>query len=191
MARGMAAHEEEYVYRTDGRRFGKGIAIIVIVMAVGAAIQLSYSGLWHEFPPLNQLKLAKATTVAGGPVKPTGVEHTYNLAFTESADLRTLGFNAPKGDPNSNPPIEVNAGDTVIINIQNNGKMPHAFGVVSDPDNPVSIVFNAKFKSPDNPILPKESGTVKFVADTAGHYYYICTVPGHAALGMKGDLIVD
>ncbi len=189
----MAAHEEDYVYRTDGKRFGKGLAIIVIVMAVGAAIQLSYSDLWHKYPPLNQLKLAKQTTAAAvGPVKPTGVVHTYNLAFTETSDLRTLGFNAPKGDPNANPPIEVKAGDTVIINVVNNGKMPHAFGVVSDPDNPNTIAFpDAKFKSPDNPILHGESGTVKFVADTPGHYYYICTVPGHAALGMKGDLVVE
>ncbi|RMF30463.1 MAG: hypothetical protein D6752_04035, partial [Candidatus Nitrosothermus koennekii] len=32
---------------------------------------------------------------------------------------------------------------------------------------------------------------VTFTADTPGTYYYICLVPGHAALGMQGKFIVE
>ena len=320
----MTTDEESRITRTSRSRFGKGLAVIVIIMAIGAGIQLAYSDFWHKYPPGNvllhqegpkgecpvaagskefQLRFTesadfrnlgfngiagesganpdivvnlcdkvtikvenggkmphafgvvsnpedpntiqfkasfksasdpirpgergeviftptkegvyfyictvpghalqgmqgkfivkKAEGTAGGAgesAKPTGISHTFDLAFTESADFRNLGFDAPSGEPNANPEIRVKAGDSITINIVNNGKMPHAFGVVSDPDEPISIVFNAKFKSPDNPILKGQNGSVTFIADKPGHYYYICTVPGHALQGMKGDFIVE
>ena len=319
----MTTGEESPIKRTDRSRLAKGLAVIVIVMAIGAGIHLAFSDFWHKFPPANQLKTqekkgpetvvstgvnvevqlrftesadfrtlgfngvagspganpeisvnvgdkvtikvenggkmphafgvvsnpddpntivfsaafksandpikpgekgevtftptkegeyfyictvpghaalgmkGKVTvtkaggTAAAGPVKPTGISQSFDLAFTESADLRTLGFNAPNGGPNANPEIMVKAGDSVTINVVNNGKMPHAFGIVSDPDEPVTIVFSAKFKSPDNPILKGQNGSVTFIADKPGNYFYICTVPGHAALGMKGNFIVE
>jgi len=320
----MTTGEESHIPRTTSNRLAKGVAIVVILMAIGAGINLAFSDFMHKFPPANQLKpqetkggesvvstgvtrefqlrfvesadfrnlgfnavageaganpdiivnvgdkvtvevenggkmphafgvvsdpedpntvvfkaafksasdpiksgesgeitftptkegeyfyictvpghslqgmkgkfIVKKAEGAGGavaPAKPTGISHTFDLAFSESADLRTLGFNAPSGEPNANPEIMVKAGDSVTINIANNGKMPHAFGVVSDPDEPVTIVFDAKFKSPDNPILKGQNGSVTFIADKPGHYFYICTVPGHALQGMKGDFIVE
>ena len=320
----MTTDEESHITRTSRSRFGKGLAVIIIIMAIGAGIQVAYSDFWHKFPPANQLQVhegpkgecaaagaskefqlrftesadfrnlgfngiagesganpdivvsvcdnvtievenggkmphafgvvsnpedpntiqfkasfksasdpirpgehgevrftptkageyfyictvpghalqgmqgkfivKKAGETAGGAgesVKPTGISHTFDLAFTETADLRTLGFNAPSGEANSNPEIRVKAGDSITVNVINNGKMPHAFGVVSDPDEPVTVVFNAKIKSADNPILKGQSGSVTFAADKPGHYYYICTVPGHALQGMKGDFIVE
>ena len=39
---------------------------------------------------------------------------------------------------------------------------------------------------------PRESDTIHFAAPTApGHYPYICSFPGHAQVGMKGELIVE
>ncbi|HEX9845145.1 MAG TPA: plastocyanin/azurin family copper-binding protein, partial [Candidatus Nitrosotenuis sp.] len=46
-------------------------------------------------------------------------------------------------------------------------------------------------KSANNPMKPGESGEVTFTAGAPGTYYYICTVPGHSALGMKGSFIVE
>lgn len=321
----MTTGEESPITRTSSSRFAKGLAVIIIVMAIGAGINLAFSDFWHKFPPANQLKVQEvkggesvvstgvtrefqlrftesadfrtlgfngvageaganqdivvnvgdmvtikvenggkmphafgvvsnpedpntivfktafksasdpikagergevtftptkegeyfyictvpghslqgmqgkfivkkaegASTGSVAPVKPTGMSHTFDLAFTESADLRTLGFNAPKGEPSANPEFRVKAGDSITFNVVNNGKMPHAFGIVTDPENPNSIVFNAKIKSADNPILKGQTGSVTFIADKPGHYFYICTVPGHPLQGMQGDFIVE
>jgi nitrite reductase (NO-forming) len=183
----MTTEEESHIVRTNSSRMAKGIAIIVVVMAIGAAINLGMGDFWHKFPPPNQLKVAAEQPTV---VTPTGKTVELSLTFVESADLRTLGFNKPAGEEGANPDVEVTVGDKVIIHATNGGKMPHAFGVVSNPEDPNSIVFNAKIKSADNPILKGESGTIEFMPDKEGEYYYICTVPGHALLGMQGKLIV-
>jgi nitrite reductase (NO-forming) len=181
--------EEESPIRTTGGRFGKGLAIIVVIMAIGAAVHLGMGDFWNKFPPLGTLAVPETPT--GGGVTPTGVTVEKTLTFTESADFRTLGFNNPAGEEGSNPDIVVNAGDKVIIKVVNGGAMPHAFGVVTDPDDPSSVVFKSGIGSPDNPLLRGKEASVEFMPDKPGEYDYICTVPGHAALGMKGKFIVN
>lgn len=39
-------------------------------------------------------------------------------------------------------------------------------------------------------IQPGKSATLKVVFTKAGHYRYLCTVPGHAAQGMQGTFVV-
>jgi len=39
-------------------------------------------------------------------------------------------------------------------------------------------------------IQPGKSATLKVVFTKAGHYKYLCTVPGHAANGMQGTFVV-
>jgi nitrite reductase (NO-forming) len=122
---------------------------------------------------------------------PTGVSHDFDLNFVESADFRTLAFNALPGEEGHNPKITVKSGDTVTIRTANNGKSFHSFGIVSDVDDPNSLVFNSAIRSANNPLKPGETGEVTFTAGAPGSYHYICTVPGHAALGMQGDFIVE
>ena len=122
---------------------------------------------------------------------PTGVSHTFDLNFVESADFKTLAFNALPGEQGHNPEIKVKSGDTVTIKSANNGISFHSFGVVSNPDDVNSIVFNSAIGSMNNPIKPKEAKEVTFTAGAPGSYAYICTVPGHAALGMHGNFIVE
>lgn len=38
---------------------------------------------------------------------------------------------------------------------------------------------------------PGASATLTYTFKTKGSYEYLCTVPGHAAAGMKGDLKVS
>ncbi len=122
---------------------------------------------------------------------PTGVSHNFDLNFVESADFKQLAFNALAGEEGHNPEIKVKSGDTVTIKSANHGKSFHALGVVSDADDPNSVVFNAAIKSANSPMKPGESGEVTFTAGAPGAYHYICTVPGHAALGMQGNFIVE
>lgn len=127
----------------------------------------------------------------GGTVPATGKKVSFSLSFEISSDFSKYGFNAPIGSPGANPDIKVHSGDTVTIHLSNPSKSFHAFGVVTDPDNPSSVLWKSAFKSPSNPMKPGEKGDVTFVAGTPGLYHYICTVPGHAALGMKGNFIVE
>ena len=122
---------------------------------------------------------------------PTGVSHDLTLDFVESSDFRTLAFNALPGEPGSNPEIRVNSGDEVTVTTINAGKSFHAFGVVSNPDDFNSVIFDSAIAAATNPLKPGESGDVTFLAGAPGTYYYICTVPGHALQGMQGSFIVE
>lgn len=131
-----------------------------------------------------------ATETTGAEVKPTGNKVEFTMSFEMSNDFKTYAFNALSG-PDSNPDIKVKSGDTVTIHIKNPSKSFHAFGVVVDVSNPSSILWNSAVATPDNPLKPGKSGDVTFVAGAPGTYHYICTVPGHAELGMQGKFIVE
>ena len=131
---------------------------------------------------------------AGAPAAaapPTGVSHDITMDFVESDDFRTLAFDALPGEEGSNPEIRVNSGDEVTITTVNAGKSFHAFGVVTNPDDFNSVVFDSAIAAATNPLKPGESGSVTFLAGAPGTYYYICTVPGHALQGMQGSFIVE
>jgi nitrite reductase (NO-forming) len=131
---------------------------------------------------------------AGAPAAaapPTGVSHDITFDFVESSDFRTLAFNALPGEEGSNPEVRVNSGDEVTITTINAGKSFHAFGVVSDPDDFNSVIFDSAIAAATSPLKPGESGEVTFLAGAPGTYYYICTVPGHALQGMQGSFIVE
>src|SRR5579864_6523369 len=130
-------------------------------------------------------------SASGAAVAPTGNKVEFSLSFVMSADFKDYAFNALTGQPGHNPDITVKSGDTVTIHIKNDSTSFHAFGIVTDPEDPSSIVWNASYKSPDNPMKPHETGDVTFVAGAPGTYHYICTVPGHADLGMNGKFIVQ
>src|SRR5574340_815747 len=132
-----------------------------------------------------------STAASGAEVKPTGNKVEFTVSFVMSADFKQYAFNALPGQPGSNPDIKVKSGDTVTIHVKNDSKSFHAFGVVTDPNDPSSVVWNSAFGTPDNPMKPRKSGDVTFVAGAPGTYHYICTVPGHAALGMDAKFIVQ
>ena len=131
-----------------------------------------------------------AAGASGAVVAPTGNKVEFSLSFVMSSDFKQYAFNALPGQPGTNPDIKVKPGDTVTIHVKNDSKSFHAFGVVVDPDNPNAVLWNSEAGTADQPLKPGESKDVTFVAGAAGTYHYICTVPGHAALGMDGKFIV-
>ena len=64
---------------------------------------------------------------------------------------------------------------TVVFRVVNHGKLAHDFKI-------------AGRKTPI--IKPGKSAVLRVVFRKAGRYRYVCTVPGHAAAGMKGVLKV-
>ena len=122
---------------------------------------------------------------------PTGISHEFTFNFVESDDFRTLAFNALPGEDGHNPEIRVNSGDEVTITANNMGKSFHAFGVVSNPEDFNSVIWDSAIAAMASPLKPGEGGSTTFIAGAPGTYYYICTVPGHALQGMQGSFIVE
>jgi len=122
---------------------------------------------------------------------PTGVHHDFSVSFIESSDFKTFAFNALPGEEGHNPEFKVKSGDEITFSVTNNGKSFHAFGIVSDPENVNSVLWNSAIAAASNPIKPGQGGSVTFTAGAPGTYYYVCTVPGHALQGMKGSFIVE
>ncbi len=145
-------------------------------------------------PPPNPIHPSSNSSIpigTGGTVPPNGNKIDFTLSFQISSDFSKYGFNVPVDSSGANPDIKVHSGDTVTIHLTNPSHSFHAFGVVINPEDPNSIVWNSAYKTADSPMKPGESGDITFVAGTPGLYHYICTVPGHAALGMDGNFIVE
>ena len=187
----MSEHDET-IYRTSPGRVGKMMAILVGTVVVGAIIFFALGDYWiSELSPAGQAFAGITDEPAAPAVAQTGADIPITLDFIESKDFRTLAFNALPGEPGNNPTINAKVGDRIIFNILNDGKSFHAFGVVSNPDDFNSVIFDSAIAAATNPLKPGESGEVTFLAGAPGTYYYICTVPGHALQGMKGSFIVE
>jgi uncharacterized cupredoxin-like copper-binding protein len=74
-------------------------------------------------------------------------------------------------------PVVVAAGVETNLKVTNTGAAPHDFTV---PDLDISIV-----------LAPGETVTAGIGAQPAGTYDTLCTVPGHASLGMVGTFVVE
>ncbi|HUU48738.1 MAG TPA: plastocyanin/azurin family copper-binding protein [Nitrosopumilaceae archaeon] len=123
---------------------------------------------------------------------PTGVSHDFTVNFVESADgYSQLAFNALPGEEGHNPNFVVNSGDEVTFTAANAGKGFHAFGITASPDDFNNVLWGSTIASASAPLKSGESESSTFTAGAPGTYYYICTVPGHASLGMQGSFIVE
>jgi nitrite reductase (NO-forming) len=103
-----------------------------------------------------------------------------------------FGFGlSPENITSPGPTLNFRVGDVVKITFVNVGKIPHAFAVTMEiSDSPV-ILFNSAIGSGAQPLAPGESRSVIISLNQAGRYTYLCTVQGHAQLGMWGELIVS
>lgn len=75
----------------------------------------------------------------------------------------------------------------VTFKITNKGTVPHDFKVCSSSKGGSA---NTCKGTGTVAISPGGSATLKITFKTAGTYEYLCTLPAHAQLGMKGDLKV-
>ncbi len=75
----------------------------------------------------------------------------------------------------------------VTFKVTNSGAIPHDFKICASSKGGTA---NACKGVVTKMINPKASTTLKYTFKTSGKYEYLCTVPGHAAGGMKGVLTV-
>jgi len=179
----------DQIYRTSPRRVAKMMAIMLGICLVGGTI---FFGMWdYWISGVSPASIARAGKVEiTSPVVATGKEIPVSLNFIESSDFRTFAFNALPGEPDHNPTITAAVGDKIIFNVKNAGKSFHAFGVTQEDEGTGGIIPGSNIQSASNPIKPGQGGQSEFIPGKEGIYYYICTVPGHRAQGMQGQIIV-
>ena len=186
----MSKNNSQNVYMTSPNRVGRMLLIMLGVCLIGGIVFFSMWDYWISQPPPVVALMAGEKTHAG-PAEATGQTITQNLSFLESADFRSLTFNALKDEPGVNPTIEMSVGDKIVFDVVNDGMSFHAFGVTKDTEGFAGIIPGSEIAAPTNPLKPGESGTSEFIAGEEGTYYYICTVPGHRDQGMVGEIIVS
>ena len=76
---------------------------------------------------------------------------------------------------------------TVVFAVTNKGTIPHDFKVCSSSKGGKANACRGKGTKV---LSPGKSATLTIVFRKKGTYEFLCTVPGHAAAGMKGDLKV-
>lgn len=74
--------------------------------------------------------------------------------------------------------ISVKTGEKVKIIFENNGRAPHNL-VIKDLDVGTKVISGG------------QAETIEFIAPTSGTYTFFCSVPGHRASGMEGNLKVE
>ena len=186
----MSQDNSQNFQRTSPARVGRMMAIMLGVCLIGGIIFFSMWDYWISEPP-NVISVMAGDVDHSGPAEATGITITQDLQFLESADFRSLTFNALKDEPGVNPTIEMSVGDKVVFNVVNDGMSFHAFGVTKDTEGFAGIIPGSEIAAPTNPLKPGESGTSEFIAGEEGTYYYICTVPGHRDQGMVGEIVVS
>ncbi len=112
--------------------------------------------------------LASLAIAAGAPAGPTA----------DTAATATTRVNVTAGQPSefrytlSKRTVPVG---TTVFRVTNKGKVRHDFRILGK-----------KTAS----LAPGKAGTLRAVFKKAGKYAFLCTLPGHAAAGMKGTLTV-
>jgi nitrite reductase (NO-forming) len=75
----------------------------------------------------------------------------------------------------------------IVFKVTNKGSLPHDFKVCTVRNKPL---VNSCPGTATRLISPGQSDTLRIAILLKGSYEYLCTVPGHAAAGMKGTFKV-
>jgi uncharacterized cupredoxin-like copper-binding protein len=118
----------------------------------------------------------------GGAAAPTPTPKTVDFNFSNNLVFEPKTFSAETGAQ-------------VTLNLNNaNAGLEHSFVLVpagtdlTQSDDAINAQAIGGVNS--GKVAPGATQTYTFVAPNPGTYTYVCTVPGHAAAGMVGELTV-
>jgi plastocyanin len=206
----MTTHDESPIIRTSSKRMAKGILIVVITLAIGAAIIVPFwqpminhppaaSTLKHEEPPpipsgtqtsigvidgatSQQSKSnANATASGGASTAASAAAPTATPAGPPGTPLTILEGSSVQGNPSYDPAaLTVKKGDKITVT--NKDTLPHTVTSGAGPTDPNSA------KQFDTSIL--EAGATADIETTnmnPGEYPFYCAVHPY----MLGKLVVQ
>ncbi len=137
--------------------------IIVIIIIVGA--------VYYYETTLNPGS-SESLTIYVGEISST------SYGFGQSANTLTS---------NPGPTITLTAGKTYTMTLYNVGTMQHNWAIVGAKESNATVLWNSAISATN----AGSNAKVRFEAGPAGNYYYICQIPGHVALGLWGQVIVN
>ena len=102
----------------------------------------------------------------------------------------TYGFGSSSSDITSpGPTLNLVEGTTYTMTVNNVGTMEHSWEISTSKSATTSPLWNAGIDI--STYIPSGgSGSVTFTPTQTGNFYYVCTFPGHIALGMWGNVKV-
>jgi len=125
-------HDKEPMILTSPRRFGKGLVIVVAIMAIGAGITIPlFDEMFEIPPPVTQIRTESPAAEEG--------EGEEGAAPAEEGTTRIaiLAGAAVQGSPDYDPdPAEVPAGNSIVWD--NEDTVPHTSTSGTGPQDPAS-----------------------------------------------------
>ena len=116
-----------------------------------------------------------ATVATGGPGASVAIPASAPAAGTQQVTV-TVG-SAMQFAPAS---IVVRAGQPIELTLRNGGAIPHDVTLAEGASRPVKIEAQGG-----------QTARGTFTIDSPGTYAFVCSVPGHAAAGMRGTITVQ
>jgi plastocyanin len=125
-------HDKEPMILTSPRRFGKGLVIVVAIMAIGAGIMIPLFDEMAEIPPpVTQIRTESPAAEEGED------EEAAAPAEEGTTRIAILAGAAVQGSPDFDPdPAEVPAGNSIVWN--NEDTVPHTATSGTGPQDPAS-----------------------------------------------------
>src|SRR5947208_13795147 len=165
----MTTHDESAIPRTTGKRMWQGMAVLVGVMAVGAAIAIPN---WHNFaknpPPVSSIQTGTSTASTGG----TADSAPVTAPLPGATSISILAGASVQGNPNFSPNnAQVPLGNKIVW--VNKDTVPHtATSGLSASDPTSGKIFDTKIISNGQSSPPQQLKGVK-VGDITPYYCQI------------------
>ncbi|MEB3779279.1 MAG: multicopper oxidase domain-containing protein [Desulfurococcales archaeon] len=175
----------ERIWSTLDKIYLPVVLAVAVLLWIGIIMTVAFN--------VQLLKLGGQEGGVEGQVEALGPPTVVITIYGKELPGGKFGFGlSPDNVTAPGPTIKVKQGDVVELRFVNMGKLRHGL-VITDRVSKVNpeVLFGAQIGSASNPIPPGGDGSVVFVADRPGEFFYQCPVSNHGPKGMWGKLIVE